>query len=275
MDVLTGVIVGIRALLDTRTMIFVAIGLGWTVKLGALRLLLDAINGVGQDGPPHIRFFRFFQTIMFIAWVRMFLVYYDTPLPFWGSSFSKILIDESTYLTNQLSQDSAANIWANLDTLWLSFQAPSIWAWAVFVPYLGLLGVILFCKGAMLFVLAGSYTSFAVGIVLGPLFIPSLIFKETSWLFHGWFRVTLEFAFLPVVAMAYQMVMETFIFGFLSTVPPTVGVAEYAVYLYQSIAVILTMAFGTLTVPSLATSYFSGRAQHHHLGGMMLAIVAR
>jgi type IV secretory pathway VirB6-like protein len=124
-------------------------------------------------------------------------------------------------------------------------------------------------------VIAGSYASFAVGIVLGPLFIPWLIFKETSWLFHGWFKTTLQFAFLPVVAMAYSMVMEQFIFAFLNTVPPTVGIAEYFVYLYQSIAVVLTMAFGTLSVPSLATSFFTGHPHHSNSGAVMLAMFTR
>lgn len=274
MDPLTGIIAGVRMLMDTKMAIFVNIALGWTVYLGVIQLVFDAANAMAGGRGHKEDYWPYIRTILWVVVARVFLVYYDAPMPGYGGSIVHIIIDESTFLTGQLNVESSKNIWLHLDTLWKHFLMPDWWAWAVMVPYLGLLFVIFFCKMALMFVTAGSYAFFAVCVVLGPLFVPWIIIPGTRRYFTGWLMCSIEFAFLPVVAAAFSMVQEQFIFAFLSTMPPNIGILGYPAYLYQAIVVIGTMAVLTLAIPKFTSGLMAGRAHHEHAGGALLGLMA-
>lgn len=63
-----------------------------------------------------------------------------------------------------------------------------------------------------------------------------------------------------MVAIAFLMIFEQFIYRYLTTLPPYITQAEYGVYGLQAIAVIITFCAGILLVPSLTSSIFSGRS---------------
>ena len=65
-------------------------------------------------------------------------------------------------------------------------------------------------------------------------------------------------SFIPVVAIAFLMVFERFVFRYVTTLPPTITQAEYGVR-PQAVAVIITFCTGIVLVPSLTTSIFSGQ----------------
>ena len=63
---------------------------------------------------------------------------------------------------------------------------------------------------------------------------------------------------MPVVAIAFLMIFEQFVFRYVSTLPPMITQAEYGVYALQAFAVVATFCLGILQVPSLTQSIFSG-----------------
>ena len=81
---------------------------------------------------------------------------------------------------------------------------------------------------------------------------------KLDWLFWGWLRSFIQYSFVPVVAIAFLMVFEQFVFRYITTLPPTITQAEYGVYGIQAFAVVATFCTGILLVPSLTQSIFSG-----------------
>jgi hypothetical protein len=77
-------------------------------------------------------------------------------------------------------------------------------------------------------------------------------------MFWGWLKSFIHFAFIQVVAFAYLMIFERFVFQFLTTVPVGISEDQYLLYGVQSIVVIATFALGTLLIPSLTGAIFSG-----------------
>jgi hypothetical protein len=61
-----------------------------------------------------------------------------------------------------------------------------------------------------------------------------------------------------VVAIAFLMIFERFVYRYVTTLPPTITSAEYGVYGLQAVAVIITFCVGIVLVPSLTNSIFSG-----------------
>ena len=82
---------------------------------------------------------------------------------------------------------------------------------------------------------------------------------KLDWLFWGWLKAFIQYSFIPVVAIAFLMVFEQFVFRYVTTLPPTITPAEYGVYGLQAVAVVVTFCIGILLVPSLTSSIFSGQ----------------
>ena len=123
--------------------------------------------------------------------------------------------------------------------------------------YWVLLLLIAVAKAISLAVIAfGLIASAACGL-LGPIFVPFFIVPKLDWLFWGWLK---SFAVLvrPVVAVAFLMIFERFIFRHVTTLPHGITEAEYGNLRDPAVAVIITFVVGMLLVPSLTSNIFSG-----------------
>ena len=89
--------------------------------------------------------------------------------------------------------------------------------------------------------------------------MPFFIVPKLDWLFWSWFKAFIQYSFIPVVAFAFLMVFERFVFQFLTTLPPGITEDLYMVYGLQALVIIGVFVVGILLVPSLTSSIFSGR----------------
>jgi type IV secretory pathway VirB6-like protein len=111
--------------------------------------------------------------------------------------------------------------------------------------------------------------------LLGPIFVPFFIVPKLDWLFWGWLRSFIQYSFIPVVAIAFLMIFEQFIYRYVTTLPQNITSAEYGVYGLQAFAVVTAFCGGILLVPSLTHSIFSGSSGESivgtrvSLGGML------
>ena len=125
-------------------------------------------------------------------------------------------------------------------------------------------------KALSLAVIAFGLIASAVCGLLGPIFVPFFVVPKLEWLFWGWLKSFIQYSFIPVVAIAFLMIFEQFVFRYVTTLPPTITSAEYGVYALQAVAVIATFCVGMVMVPSLTNSIFSG-----HGGQTMISSVPR
>jgi TrbL/VirB6 plasmid conjugal transfer protein len=108
-------------------------------------------------------------------------------------------------------------------------------------------------------VVAFGLVGSAVCALLGPIFVPFFIVPKLDWLFWSWFKAFVQYSFVPVVAFAFLMIFERFIFQYLTVLPPGITEDFYLVYGLQALVVVGVFAAGILLVPSLTSSIFSGR----------------
>lgn len=204
------------------------------------------------------RMFDFARLLLFIAFGYACIAFYESPIPGLGMSFSNLITDQAGYLTSVLEARAFDNIYQHLDDLADHFMQPDPWSILANLIYWTILLVIAGAKAVSMAVIAFGLIASAVCGLLGPIFVPFMIVPKLDWLFWGWLRSFIQYSFVPVVAIAFLMVFEQFVYRYLTTLPPMITEAEYGVYGIQAFAVVVTFCAGILLVPSLTQSIFSG-----------------
>jgi hypothetical protein len=204
--------------------------------------------------------FEFAKLLLFISFGYSLIAYYESPIPGIGVSFSNLITDQAHVFANILDARSLELVFDHLDTLWGQFVQPDAWSILANLLYWLLLIVVTLAKVVALAVVAFGLIASAVCALLGPIFVPFFIVPKLDWLFWSWFKAFIQYSFIPVVAFAFLMIFERFIFQFLTTLPPGITEDYYLVYGLQALVIIGVFALGILMVPSLTSSIFSGRA---------------
>ena len=96
--------------------------------------------------------------------------------------------------------------------------------------------------------------------MLGPVFIPFFIVPKLEWLFWGWLKSLLQYAFYPVVANAYIFVFGQLLIHFVDSHPPPYDGATLAVLFLPLLFLLIAFTWGVLLIPSLVNSLFAGRS---------------
>jgi hypothetical protein len=202
--------------------------------------------------------FGFARLLLFVAFGYALIGFYETPLPGIGVSFTNLITDQTDYFANILDVRSLELTFEHLDELWNHFIQPDTWAILANLLYWLLLIVVTLAKVISLAVVAFGYIASAVCALVGPIFVPFFIVPKLDWLFWSWFKAFVQYSFVPVVAFAFLMIFERFVFRYLTTLPPGITEEQYLVYALQALVVIGTFIVGILLVPSLTSTIFSG-----------------
>src|SRR5580765_211417 len=204
--------------------------------------------------------FDFAKLLLFIAFGYALIAFYENPLPGIGVSFSNLITDQTGHFQSVLEARAFDNIYQHFDDLSAHFMQPDAWSILANLIYWTVLILIALAKALSLAVIAFGLIASAVCGLLGPIFVPFFIVPKLDWLFWGWLKAFIQYSFIPVVAIAFLMIFERFVFRYVTTLPPTITSAEYGVYGLQAVAVVITFCVGIILVPSLTSSIFSGTA---------------
>jgi type IV secretory pathway VirB6-like protein len=228
----------------------------------ALATIVIAWHGIqmmfSRDGLSD-SLFDFAKLLFFVSIGYSFIAFYEAPLPGIGVSFSNLITDQAFYFQSVLEARAFDNIYQHFDELSDRFLQPDAWSILANLMYWMILLFVAFAKAVSMAVIAFGLIASAVCALLGPLFVPFFIIPKLDWLFWGWFKSFIQYSFIPVVAIAFLMIFERFVFRYVTTLPPTITQAEYGIYGLQAVAVIITFCSGVVLVPSLTTSIFSGQ----------------
>ena len=203
--------------------------------------------------------FDFAKLLLVVALGYSFIAFYEAPLPGIGVSFSNLITDQTAYFQSVLEARAFDNIYRHFDDLSEHFLQPDAWSILANLIYWAMLLLIALAKGLSLAVIAFGLIASAVCGLLGPIFVPFFIVPKLEWLFWGWLKAFIQYSFVPVVAIAFLMIFEQFVYRYVTTLPPTITSAEYGVYGLQAVAVVVTFCIGIALVPSLTSSIFSGQ----------------
>src|SRR6266540_7101501 len=238
---------------------FLRFGFGLFLSFATILIAWQGIRMMFSHDGLGDQMFEFAKLLMLMSFGYAMITFYEAPIPGFGVSFSNLITDQAFYFQSVLEARSFDNIYRHFDELSDHFIQPDAWAILANLIYWVVLLLVAFAKAVSMAVIAFGLIASAVCALLGPLFVPFFIVPKLDWLFWGWFKAFIQYSFIPVVAIAFLMVFERFVFRYVTTLPPTITQADYGVYGLQAMAVIITFCTGIVLVPSLTTSIFSGQ----------------
>jgi hypothetical protein len=249
---------------------FLRFGYGLFLSFATILIVWQGVRMMFSHDGLGDQMFEFAKLLMLISFGYAMITFYEAPIPGFGVSFSNLITDQAGYFQSVLEARAFDNIYRHFDELADHFMQPDAWSILANLIYWTVLLLVALAKALSLAVIAFGLIASAVCGLLGPIFVPFFVVPKLEWLFWGWLKSFIQYSFIPVVAIAFLMIFEQFVFRYVTTLPPTITSAEYGVYALQAVAVIATFCVGMVLVPSLTNSIFSG-----HGGQTMISSVPR
>ena len=250
----------ITSLLTTYEPEFLRMGHSLFVAFATILIVWQGIQIMLSGDSLGDHLFGFAKLLLFIAFGYAMVAFYESPIPGIGVSFSNLITDQAHEFANILDARSLELVYDHLDELWQRFVQPDAWSILANLIYWLLLIVVTLAKVVSLAVVAFGLIASAVCALVGPIFVPFFIVPKLDFLFWSWFKAFIQYSFIPVIAFAFLMVFERFVFQFLTTIPAGITEDQYMIYGLQAFVVIGVFSVGILLVPSLTNSIFSGKS---------------
>jgi type IV secretory pathway VirB6-like protein len=265
----------ITTLLTTHEPEFLRFGYGLFMAFATIVLAWQGIRMMFSSDGLGDKLFDFAKVLLFVSFGYGLITFYESPLPGIGVSFSNLITDQAAYFQSVLEARAFDNIYRHFDELSEHFMQPDAWSIIANLIYWTVLLLIAVAKALSLAVISFGLIASAVCGLVGPIFVPFFIVPKLDWLFWSWLKSFIQYSFIPVIAIAFLMIFEQFIYRYVTTLPPTITSAEYGIYALQAVAVILTFSIGILLVPSLTASIFSGQGGLSIVPGVPRSIRSR
>lgn len=231
---------------------------------------------------------------LWIPW--MMLQFYRTDIPGVGYSFPGVIVAGGTWLQNffladltstwnlemnELSRSMNASMqekWANLD-IWGALTGGAHLVMTAAVE--AFTKIFLFFSMLVLYALTYAQVlwaqiAIAIILLLGPVFIPWLVFSPMSFLFWGWFRTLITFSLYAAIAGAVMRVFLGVGLGFVTTYAAADLTQEGSIvnvgkWFLALIPLVLSGIWASLKVGELASMLVSGGGGG---GGGPVAVIA-
>jgi type IV secretory pathway VirB6-like protein len=118
----------------------------------------------------------------------------------------------------------------------------------------------------------GAIAATIIGL-LGPIFIPFLVFDKLDWLFWGWLKAYLGFSFYKVIAAATMNVLSHVLTNYYIQLGQSISDPSTIVQtLPLLILLVLVNIYILSKIPSMSHSLFGGGGGGH--GGLTAALMA-
>ena len=177
----------------------------------------SALAAAGGKHPFH--FDNFASLLLTISFGFGMVNYYSTPIPGIGTSFHNLITDESQFLANRINQAELQTVVTKVADFESRMDSPT---WGDILGTLIYAVVIILLAAAQaiaIVVIAYGFIATAVCVLVGPIFVPFFIVPKLEWLFWGWFRCFIQYAFYQVIAAAVVYIIGNLILGVLRLPP--------------------------------------------------------
>jgi hypothetical protein len=211
------------------------------------------------SGRHFLHFENFATLILTISFGFGMINYYSNPIPGIGTSFHNLITDESQFLANKITQTQLQVVIDRVSDFESRLDSPGfgdLWGTAIYVLVIILLAA---AQAIAIVVIAFGFVATAVCVLVGPIFIPFFIVPKLEWLFWGWFKAFIQYAFYQVVAAAVVFVIASLILGVLWLQPPgTISTVQLIGWFPVLLITFLGAIYALLKIPALTNHIFSG-----------------
>jgi hypothetical protein len=230
---------------------------------GVQEALASAQGGSGFNMAKFLNFF------LLLTFAYCFVKFYDGSIPGIGYSLKSFISGGTSSLVDYIGNDSTQevqttihNALAKVGTMSPSLTEP----YTLLCTYT--VQIILSILTALIAVIIayGAIGATIIGL-LGPVFIPWMVFDKTDFLFWGWLKAFLGFEFYKVVAAATLSVMSHLLISYLTSGAMNVDDPKNLIYLMPGLLMLCIVAgFILLKIPTMTASLFSGGTGGHGIG---------
>jgi type IV secretory pathway VirB6-like protein len=223
------------------------------------------------SGKNPFQFDNFASLLLTISFGFAMVNYYSTPIPGVGASFHNLITDEAQFLSGQINQAQLQTVVTQVADFESRMDSPT---WGdILGTFIYVIVTILLAaaQAAAIVVIAYGFIATAVCVLVGPVFVPFFIVPKMEWLFWGWLRCFIQYAFYQVIASAVVYIIGNLILGALR-LPPAGTLSTVQLIAWFPVLFITFMAsiYALLKIPALTNHIFSGTA-----GGSSAAILER
>ena len=205
--------------------------------LGFLAIIVVVLSGLKIAFGGGIQPWELVRVVIgiWIPWVMM--QFYTTNIPGMALTFPAMIVEGGNYINYLLVDDSLSSMNTELTKLFGTLakaQNAAIEAGdLVTIATSGMQGMITAVAGFvmvifmvfMLLILAAvtyaqviwAHIALSILTILGPIFIPFLVFEPLSFLFWGWFRAMLTYSFYAIIAGAVLRVFSAVGIAYVTT----------------------------------------------------------
>jgi hypothetical protein len=244
------------------------------VWFGVQESLASAHGGTGFHVGKFLSFF------MLITFAYTFVRFYDSGIPGIGLSFRGFINGGAQHLVSIIGNDSITSIQNTLSQAQAT-EGPGMLK-AVMNPYYAIVYVVIqvliatFSAVVSAIVAYGAIGSAVIGL-LGPIFIPFLVFDKLEFLFWGWLRAFIGFCFYKVLAAAVLSILAHLLAQYYTEIVNFTDPGSMVQELPLLILLVLVNIYILFKIPALTVSLFSGSSGGHGggMGGMISAAILR
>ena len=252
---------------------------------GGLAAIVVAWSGLKIAYSGTLEPWSLVRVVLGIAIPRTLLHYYSVPIPGVGFTFPAMVAAGGIWLQNLFISDVVSVGYTEMTALVQAFAARLGAAWSggslmtlmtegvnVFFSSL----VALFCLTYAQVIWA--QVALAIVILLGPVFIPWLLFEPLAFLFWGWFRTLMVYTLYGVVAGAILRVFMGVGMGYVTTYTGALmgtgssDPAELGLWVVVLLPLVVSGLMAGMKVGELAAMLVSGSGS---VGSGMMALVVR
>ncbi len=220
---------------------------------------------------------RFLNLFMLLTFAYVMVNYYDSSIPGLGFSLKGFIDGGTINLVNLIGSDGS-NTMLNEINAASSKTGPGLLN-TVMSPYYA---IVYFAVQFLLAMLAAivsaivAYGAIAATIIglLGPIFIPFLVFDKLDWLFWGWLKAYLGFSFYKVVAAATLNVLSHVLTNYYIQLGQSLSDPSLIVQsLPLLVLLVLVNIYILFKIPTMTHTLFTGGTGGHG-GGLGIAMMA-
>jgi len=258
------------------------LGLHMVIALATIMLVWFGVQEAlaSAQGGPGFSIAKFLSFFMLITFAYCFVKFYDSSIPGIGYSLKGFISGGTSNLVDYIGNDSTQEVQntihialGKIGSLSPSFTEP----YTLLCPYTVQL-VLTVLTGLIAVIIAyGAIGATVIGL-LGPVFIPWMVFDKTDFLFWGWLKAFLGFEFYKVVAAATLSIVSHLLISYLTSGAMNVASPQSLITLMPALLMLCFIAcFVLFKIPTMTASLFSGHVGGHSSGlsGMVTALIAR
>jgi hypothetical protein len=210
------------------------------------------------SGRHFLHFDNFAALLLTISFGFGMVNYYSTPIPGMGRSFHNLITDEAQFLSGKIDQNSLQNVEQGITDFETRLDMPGITDLIGTAIYIVIVILLAAAQAIAFVVIAYGFIATAVCVLVGPIFVPFFIVPKLEWLFWGWFKAFIQYAFYQVIAAAVVYIIGNLLLGVLQRPAGTLSPVQLAAWFPVLLIVLLASIYALLKVPTLTNHIFSG-----------------